>query len=325
MIQFKKRSGASKNNRKKETASNEHEEEEEETVIVKKDEGLKGFGKESEDGRHISKAVSTVYESRSGLLPQVSGESSATATNEMNTALDRDSRTILEKEKKEKNIDFAGKVTNASGTVAPLRAPAFLRASCRFDYQPDICKDYKETGFCGYGDNCKFLHDRSDYKSGWQLEREWDEKQNAKKRKLQDRLNEMSRAAGEEGEENEGEENLEVEESFEIEEDQEFPFACFICRDDFKDPVITQCGHHFCAECALKRNKTVSTKCAVCGKQTLGIVNKARKLIKFMESKGKSSTQRGGGGGGSDATTDPNASSSSGPSRKKGSWAVVDE
>jgi hypothetical protein len=41
----------------------------------------------------------------------------------------------------------------------------------RFDYQPDICKDYKETGFCSYGDSCKFLHDRGDYKSGWELER----------------------------------------------------------------------------------------------------------------------------------------------------------
>ena len=26
-------------------------------------------------------------------------------------------------------------------------------------------------------DSCKFLHDRSDYKSGWQLEREWDANQ----------------------------------------------------------------------------------------------------------------------------------------------------
>jgi hypothetical protein len=40
----------------------------------------------------------------------------------------------------------------------------------RFDYQPDICKDYKETGFCSYGDSCKFMHDRGDYKSGWELE-----------------------------------------------------------------------------------------------------------------------------------------------------------
>ena len=42
----------------------------------------------------------------------------------------------------------------------------------RWDYAPDICKDYKETGFCGFGDSCKFMHDRSDYKFGWQLERE---------------------------------------------------------------------------------------------------------------------------------------------------------
>ena len=34
-----------------------------------------------------------------------------------------------------------------------------------------------------YGDTCKFLHDRSDYKAGWQLDREWDEKQKAEKAK----------------------------------------------------------------------------------------------------------------------------------------------
>ena len=31
------------------------------------------------------------------------------------------------------------------------------------------------VGFCGFGDSCKFLHDRSDYKHGWQLEREWND------------------------------------------------------------------------------------------------------------------------------------------------------
>ncbi len=33
----------------------------------------------------------------------------------------------------------------------PIRAPANLRATVRWDYQPDLCKDYKETGFCGFG------------------------------------------------------------------------------------------------------------------------------------------------------------------------------
>jgi hypothetical protein len=33
-------------------------------------------------------------------------------------------------------------------------------------------------------DNCKFLHDRGDYKSGWQLEREWDADQEKKRKKM---------------------------------------------------------------------------------------------------------------------------------------------
>lgn len=36
----------------------------------------------------------------------------------------------------------------------PIRAPEHLRATVRWDYQPDICKDYKETGFCGFGGRC---------------------------------------------------------------------------------------------------------------------------------------------------------------------------
>lgn len=36
----------------------------------------------------------------------------------------------------------------------PIRAPEHLRATVRWDYQPDICKDYKETGFCGFGGEC---------------------------------------------------------------------------------------------------------------------------------------------------------------------------
>jgi hypothetical protein len=59
----------------------------------------------------------------------------------------------------------------AGGAHGPLRASAHIRVSTQIDYQPDICKDYKLTGYCGYGDSCKFMHDRGDYKSGWQIER----------------------------------------------------------------------------------------------------------------------------------------------------------
>jgi len=67
----------------------------------------------------------------------------------------------------------------------PQKAPSNLRITSMFDYKPDICKDYKETGYCGYGDSCVFLHDRSDYKSGWQIEKEWDEEQLKKQQRLE--------------------------------------------------------------------------------------------------------------------------------------------
>lgn len=44
---------------------------------------------------------------------------------------------------------------NAANKKGPIRAPMFLRATTRWDYQPDICKDYKETGTCGFGGELK--------------------------------------------------------------------------------------------------------------------------------------------------------------------------
>ena len=46
---------------------------------------------------------------------------------------------------------------NAANKKGPIRAPTFLRATTRWDYQPDICKDYKETGYCGFGGNVHVL------------------------------------------------------------------------------------------------------------------------------------------------------------------------
>ncbi len=76
----------------------------------------------------------------------------------------------------------------ARGTLGPTRAPTNVRGICRVDYQPDVCKDFKETGVCGFGDSCKYLHDRSDYKSGWQIELDWQAKQKRKQARLAARL-----------------------------------------------------------------------------------------------------------------------------------------
>lgn len=169
-----------------------------------------------------------------------------------------------------------------TGTKGPIRAPAFLRSSCRFDYQPDICKDYKETGVCGYGDQCKFLHDRGDYKSGWQLEKEWDAVQAKKKKILEESV---ASFVGEDGKEVDLA-GAEEEENFEIDDSESLPFACHICRGDFVKPIMTVCNHYFCGACAMDHHRK-TPKCAICDKQTFGIFNRAHKLIKKLESTGK--------------------------------------
>lgn len=105
-------------------------------------------------------------------------------------------------------------VMDSKMTHGPIRATANVRTITMMDYQPDVCKDYKETGFCGYGDSCKFMHDRGDYLAGWQL----------------DKIDPSS-----------GQPVVDEED-----EEEEVPFACLICRNPFTDPVITKCGHYFC-------------------------------------------------------------------------------
>lgn len=38
-------------------------------------------------------------------------------------------------------------------TVGPIKAPTNIRTITVTDFAPDVCKDYKQTGFCGFGDN----------------------------------------------------------------------------------------------------------------------------------------------------------------------------
>lgn len=149
--------------------------------------------------------------------------------------------------------------------AGPLKASQFVRTTARFDYQPDICKDYKDTGFCGFGDTCIYLHDRGDTMTGWQLEQQWEEqkKKDAAQREL-DAFADGGRAA---------------EKEVVLEEDG-LPFACHVCREAFQEPVVTRCGHYFCEGCIMDhvRNSDKPT-CPVCSKDTHGVFNQPIKLI----------------------------------------------
>ncbi|PAA92415.1 hypothetical protein BOX15_Mlig008356g1, partial [Macrostomum lignano] len=167
------------------------------------------------------------------------------------------------------NPDSAAETSGTSGgggdlmrraLRGPVRAPANLRVTVRWDYQPDICKDYKETGYCTFGDSCKFLHDRSDYKHGWQLEREYNE--------------------GTYGQDDNT--DYTIRDGSDAEEDSDgLPFRCFICRDSFTAPVVTKCGHYFCEKCALERFRKTA-RCFVCNTDTKGVFNPAKELIKKL-------------------------------------------
>lgn len=248
----------------------------------------------SEESTKDSKNVLFQYESSKEI--QVQNDSKATATLETETDFSRDSRAIRERVLKKADEALKGKnktsgdekvykgmssytdhragfrreqtvaAEKAGGAHGPLRASAHIRVSARFDYQPDICKDYKETGYCGYGDSCKFMHDRGDYKSGWQMEKEWDEAEKERKRNLALGCRDSD------------EENAEHDEE---DDDDSLPFACFICREPFVDPVVTKCKHYFCEHCALKHHSK-NKKCFVCNQPTLGIFNTAHEIRKRM-------------------------------------------
>ena len=144
---------------------------------------------------------------------------------------------------------------NAKG---PVRAPTNIRSTVRWDYKPDLCKDYKETGYCGFGDSCIFMHDRTDYKSGWQIEQEY--------------------AAGQYGADDADAAK------YEVPEEDNLPFKCLFCRQSFTRPVVTKCRHYFCEACALAHHRK-STRCFVCGTQTSGIFNPAKEIARRIKQK----------------------------------------
>ncbi|KAI9339425.1 hypothetical protein DFJ73DRAFT_568600 [Zopfochytrium polystomum] len=166
--------------------------------------------------------------------------------------------------------------SNAGGLRAgPLKAATNVRISSRFDYQPHVCKDYKETGSCGYGDSCIYMHDRGDYKMGWQLDLEWEEEQKRKQKE-----EEMRRFnQGQEAEEDE------------IEEDDDLPMSCMVCGNDFKDPVATKCQHYFCENCAI-RTHTKTGKCFACSAPTNGVFNAAKDFKAKLLAKKKKMEER---------------------------------
>ncbi len=158
--------------------------------------------------------------------------------------------------------------------VGPQKSSSNVRTITMVDYTPDVCKDYKQTGFCGFGDNCKFLHAREDYAAGWKLDKEWE--MSSKGKKPGGTIVTSANRDGKDKDED-GVDQAMLE---------KIPFACIICKQSYKNPVITKCGHYFCEACALKRYRKDPT-CAACSAKTNGVFNGAKNLQKLLDRKQK--------------------------------------
>ncbi|TFB03482.1 Pre-mRNA-splicing factor cwc24 [Trichoderma ghanense] len=168
-------------------------------------------------------------------------------------------------------------------TVGPIKAPTNIRTVTITDYAPDTCKDYRITGYCGFGDNCKYLHAREDLKAGWQLDQEWEKVTKGKKNLGGTVVASANRnKAKEEADDDDDDEEAMLE---------NIPFACIICRESYKEPIVTRCGHYFCLGCALQRYRKDPT-CAACGSGTNGVFNSATRLKKLLEKKRERAAKR---------------------------------
>ncbi|KAF2496548.1 hypothetical protein BU16DRAFT_335575 [Lophium mytilinum] len=190
------------------------------------------------------------------------------------------SKNLLGTTRKKPETSFIQKNADAPNRqVGPMKAPTNIRTITVTDYAPDVCKDYKQTGFCGFGDNCKFLHAREDYAQGWKIDRDWEASNKGKKQSgtvVASRTVKL-------GSDDEDEADSAILEKI--------PFACIICKDSYKNPVTTKCGHYFCQKCAFTRYRK-DPSCAACGASTSGIFNTAQTLHKLLDRKKKREDKR---------------------------------
>ncbi|KAK7209036.1 hypothetical protein V2G26_016214 [Clonostachys chloroleuca] len=157
--------------------------------------------------------------------------------------------------------------------IGPTKSASNVRMTTFTEYTLGICKDYKKTGHCGFGDACIFVHDRGDWTGGWKLDQDWDK---AVKENKVPKSTVVASADRTRKFDTNNDDDASILENI--------PFACIICEKSYRDPIVTRCGHYFCESCALTRYRK-DPSCAACGAATNGVFNTASRLRKLLQRK----------------------------------------
>lgn len=82
----------------------------------------------------------------------------------------------LQQKDSDGNKIYTGMISKKSQKEVLVKpVSSHVKQNFMMDYQRDVCKDYLKNGYCGFGDTCKFLHYREEFKRNRSaIDKEWE-------------------------------------------------------------------------------------------------------------------------------------------------------